>query len=123
VLDPIPDPAGGYLGVYQSPFERNGHETFRTSLAYSTDLIHWKRIRVLIGQDASMPTVRAVTGATGYLLAYEETLGRGQGNIAVLRYYPSLTALQNGRYTAQSELPRRFSPYNDGTPTIVGVDW
>lgn len=123
VLDPIPDPAGGYLGVYQSPYERNGHQTFRASLGYSADLIHWKRIRVLIGQNASMPTVRQVPGTTGYLLAYEEAMAGGGGDIAVLRYYPTLTALLDGRYAAQTQLPRRFSPYNDGTPTIVQVAW
>jgi hypothetical protein len=123
VLDPIPDPAGGYLGVYQSPFRLDGHEMFRVSLGYSTDLTHWKRIRVLIGRDASMPTVRQIAGASGYLLAYEQALTHGRGDVAVLRYYPTASALESGRYTAQTQLPRRFSPYNDGTPTIAAVSW
>src|SRR5581483_9923462 len=28
-----------------------------------------------------------------------------------------------GRYRAQRDLPLRFSPFNNGTPTILGVRW
>lgn len=123
VLDPIPDPSGGYLGVYHTAFRPPGDpfEDFRISLAQSSDLIHWKRTEVLDPSDASMPTLRAIAGSPGYLLAYEKSLRHG--NVVRIRYYPSLAALLAGRYSAQRDLRRDFSPYNDGTPTILWAQW
>jgi hypothetical protein len=121
VLDPIADPAGGYLGVYHTEYGPAAWE-FRISLAYSTDLIHWTRIVVLDPFGASMPTLRAVPGTSGFLLAYEKKIPN-VGNIVRLRYYPSLGALQAGRFAAQRDLPQTFSHFNDGTPTILSITW
>jgi len=123
VLDPIPDPAGGYLGVYHTAFRppRDPFEDFRISLAQSSDLIHWTRVEVIDGSGASMPTLRAVSGAPGFLLAYEKS--PHGGNVIRIRYYPSPNALMAGRFSAQRDLPRDFSPYNNGTPTILWAQW
>lgn len=70
-----------------------------------------------------MPTVRAIPGTRGYLLAFERILSQAAGNILVLRYYPTLGRLLAGRFSAAADLPRRFSPYNNGTPAILAVTW
>jgi len=121
VLDPITDPVGGYLGVYHTAFGPYPWE-FRISLAQSADLIHWTQIAVLDPLGASMPTLRAVPGTGGFLLAYEKKIPH-VGNIVRLRYYDSLDELQAGRFAAQRDLPRTFSRFNDGTPTILSVTW
>lgn len=121
VLDPISDPAGGYLGVYHTEFGPHSWE-FRISLAQSADLIHWTRIVVLDPLGASMPTLRAVPGNHGFLLAYEKKIPN-VGNIVRLRYYRSLGALQAGRFAAQRDLAQTFSRFNDGTPTILSITW
>jgi hypothetical protein len=120
VLDPITDPAGGYLGVYHTEYGPDPSQ-FRISLAHSDDLIHWTRIVVLDPVGASMPTLRAVPGG-GFLLAYEKKTPHA-GNIVRLRYYGSLGKLQAARFAAQRDLPRTFSRYNEGTPTILSVTW
>jgi hypothetical protein len=125
VLDTVPDPEGGYLGVYHTAFgSRAGAKTwaFRTSLAHSADLIHWTRIAVLDPIGATMPTVRPIPRAPGYVLAYEKRLSRG-GNVVRVRYYRTLGDLLAGRFANQRDLPREFSPYNNGTPTIVSIRW
>jgi hypothetical protein len=120
VLDPIAAPAGGYLGVYHTEFGPDAWE-FRIILAQSSDLIHWTQIVVLDPLGASMPTLRTVPGG-GFLLAYEKKIPR-VGDIVRLRYYRSLAQLETGHFAAQRDLPHTFSPYNDGTPTILSVTW
>jgi hypothetical protein len=121
VLDPIADPGGGYLGVYHTAFGPYPWQ-FRISLAQSADLIHWTRILVLDPLGASMPTLRAVPGTSGFLLAYEKKIPH-VGNVVRLRYYASLSQLEAGRFAAQRDLPQTFSPFNDGTPTILSITW
>lgn len=121
VLDPIADPAGGYLGVYHTEFGPYAWQ-FRISLAQSPDLIHWTRIAVLDPLGASMPTLRAIPGTGGFLLAYEKKIPK-VGNIVRLRYYATVGALEAGHYTAQRDLPRLFSTFNEGTPTILSITW
>jgi len=125
VLDTLPSPAGGYLGVYHTEFRPLGRPwfaDFRISLARSSDLIHWTRAAVLDPTGASMPTLRAIPGTPGYLLAYEKRRGDG-GDFVRIRYYPSLFSLLANAYGAQRDIPRMFSPYNNGTPTILWVHW
>src|SRR5205823_3885561 len=125
VLDTVPSPSGGYLGVYHTEFRprsRRWFADFRVSLARSSDLIHWTRVAVLDPSGASMPTLRAISGSPGYLLAYEKRI-RGAGNVIRIRYYPSLFWLLSGAFADQRDLPLTFSPYNNGTPTILWVHW
>lgn len=123
VLDPIPDPAGGYLGVYHTPFGDPPGATgadFRVSLAHSTDLSHWTPLAVLDAAGAAMPTLRRIPGTDHYLLAYEKELA--PNSIVVrLRYYRSRAQLLHGRWSAQRDLPRRYSLYADGTPSFLSI--
>ena len=124
VLDPIPDPQGGYLGVYHTAFRLSGDpfEDFRISLGYSTDLIHWTRLEILDPAGASMPTLRAIAGSPGFLLAYEKQTAH-RGNSSGSASTPRSPALLAGQFSAQRDLPRLFSPYNNGTPTILWAQW
>jgi hypothetical protein len=121
-LDPIADPAGGYLGVYHSPHRARRGMTFRISLAHSSDLLHWTRIRVLDRDGASMPTLRRIPGTSGYLLAYEKKPGHYQ-NVIRIAYFRTRADLVGGQAAVERNLPRRFSPYADGTPTILWINW
>jgi hypothetical protein len=120
-LDPIDDPQGGYLGVYHSPYLSRFGPTFRVSLAHSDDLLHWSIVRVLDPYGASMPTLQPIPGSDGYLLAYEKAVPGG--DVIRIAYYASRDDLVNGVPSAQRNLPRLLSPYNDGTPAILAVDW
>lgn len=125
-LDPIDDPAGGYLGVYHSPFGSVARPTvpnFMISMAYSADLIHWKRVEVLDPSGAAMATVRAIPGSPGYLLAYEKSQRQETRDFLRLRYYRSLDELVSNQVAAQVDLPRRFSPYSNGTPSFASINW
>lgn len=124
VLDPISDPAGGYLGVYHRmvPGTR-GEASYEVLLAHSADLMQWRRLRVLDSSGASMPALCAVPGAHGFLLAYEKLAGPGDGHVVRVQWYRSRADLLGGQPTAGIDLPRRFSPYNNGTPAFLGVRW
>jgi hypothetical protein len=131
-LDPIDDPAGapagpgpgrGYLGVYHSPIGSGRHASFMVSLARSSDLIHWTRVRVLIARGASMPTLRPVPGTAGFVLAYERSGGLNEGDTIALRWYPSEAALLAGRPGSSVDLPLVLSKYNDGTPALTAIAW
>jgi hypothetical protein len=125
VLDTLPSPSGGYIGVYHSEFRSPGRPyaaDFRISLARSTDLIHWTRLAILDAHGASMPTLSTIAGGPGYLLAYEKQAPDG-GDVVRVRYYPSLAALAANRFAVQRDLPRTFSPYNNGTPTFLWTHW
>lgn len=118
-LDPIDDPRGGYLGVYHSPLPGGRH--FEVSLARSRDLVHWTRIRVLDAADASMPTLRPVPGAHGYLLADERSHGRYDA--IRVSYFADLAGLLAGHPAAARDLPLRFSRLANGTPSLLGIAW
>ncbi|MGO9901454.1 MAG: hypothetical protein ACLP0J_17625 [Solirubrobacteraceae bacterium] len=125
VLDPIPDPAGGYVGVYHSPFGRRPGATardFRISIAHSNDLIHWTRVQVLDPVGATMPTLRAIPGNKGYLLAYEKASAHDGDHIRV-RYYRGLADVLANDVGAQVDLARLFSPNSNGTPSLTSISW
>jgi len=124
VLDVVADPAGGYLGVYHTAFGQSDNALdYRICLGHSSDLIHWHRLQVLDPAGASMPTLRAVPGQPGYLLAYEKSPSTQAGHVIRVRYYATQADLLAGRYTLQRDLPRRLSAYNNGTPTLLSVHW
>jgi hypothetical protein len=125
-LDPIDDPAGGYLGVYDYGVRAPAgptRSTFQIALGRSADLIHWTRLDVLDPQGASMPSLRAIPGQPGYLLAYEKHLPGRLAHSLRVRYYASRAALLANRAGSQIDLPLRFSRYSNGTPAFVGIDW
>lgn len=122
-LDPIDDPAGGYLGVYHSPTQARiaGQVSYSVALAHSKNLISWTRIRVIDPVGASMATLASIPGDPGYLLAYEKSTGK-LDHIRVI-YYGTLRALLRGRAGATVDLPVRFSRYSNGTPSFGSIDW
>lgn len=123
-LDVVADPAGGYLGVYHTAFgPADNALDYRICLGRSGDLIHWRRLQVLDPAGASMPTLRAIPGWPGYLLAYEKSPSSQAGHVIRLRYYATETDLLAGRYAAQRDLPLRLSAYNNGTPTLLSIRW
>jgi hypothetical protein len=125
-LDPIADPAGGYLGVYHSPIGSPPGATaedLEITLAGSADLIHWRRIAVLDRAGASNPTLRAIPGNPGYLLAYEKALGARSPHVIRISYYPTLARLRANRASAHVDLPLRFSPFSNGTPSFSSIRW
>jgi hypothetical protein len=124
VLDPLADPAGGYLGVYHTAVGPTDDAlAYRVLLGRSTDLIHWHRLAVLDPDGASMPTLRAIPGEPGFLLAYEKAGSPQADHVIRLRYYATRDDLLLARYRAQRDLPLRFSPFNNGTPSILSVRW
>jgi hypothetical protein len=125
-LDPIDDPAGGYLGVYDSPIAAPGdakRSIFRVILARSADLIHWTRVRILDPVGASQPTLRAIPGGDGYLLAYEKHLPGRVAHSLRIRYYATRSALLRNHTTAQVDLPIHFSRFSNGTPSLQSIVW
>jgi hypothetical protein len=125
-LDPIADPAGGYLGVYHTPIGSPPGATsdgFQISIAHSAGLVDWRRVAVLDPVGASNPTLRAVPGDPGYLLAYEKALGPHGPHVIRVRYYGSLASLLAGLLTAQVDLPLRFSRFSNGTPSFYSIQW
>jgi hypothetical protein len=124
-LDPIHDPAGGYVGVYHTPFGPRPGATaadFAMSLGYSADLIHWTRVRVIDSAGATMPTLRAIPGNPGFLLAYEKATP-GDGNHIRVRYYRRFGDFLDDRIAAQIDLPRVFSGNSNGTPSLTFINW
>jgi hypothetical protein len=79
-------------------------------------------VQVLDPSGASVPSLRAIPGAAGYLLAYEKQ-GRSRMGHVRIRYYATLAALRSNRAAAQVDLPIRFSPFNNGTPSFLSIDW
>lgn len=125
VLDPVADPAGGYLGVYHTPVSAGQSQSargYRVSLARSGDLVHWTGVRVLDPVGASMPTLWTLPGPhPGFLLAYEKNqLG---ADFIRVRFYRSLAGLLAGRWSNSTDLPVRLSPLGNGTPSFLSVDW
>lgn len=70
-----------------------------------------------------MPTLGAIPGQPGFVLAYEKTNSSKAPHVIRLRYYATRDQLVAGAFQAQRDLPLRFSPYNNGTPTILGIRW
>ncbi|MDQ6744444.1 MAG: hypothetical protein M3Z27_00245 [Actinomycetota bacterium] len=127
VLDPIPDPSGGYLAVYDSPFGSPAGASaaaFRVSLARSMDLIHWTRVAILDSSGANSPTLRSVPDDRGgYVLAYEKYARSHPYDHVRVRYYRDLSDVLANRFAAQVDLPRRDSRFNNGTPDFRSIAW
>jgi hypothetical protein len=70
-----------------------------------------------------MPTLRAIPGQPGYLLAYEKHLPGRVAHSLRVRYYASRAELLTNRIAAQIDIPLRFSRYSNGTPAFVAINW
>jgi hypothetical protein len=69
-----------------------------------------------------MPTLRAIPGNPGYLLAYEKAEAHGGDHMRV-RYYRRLADVLDNDVAAQIDLPRLFSPNSNGTPSLTSISW
>lgn len=125
VLDPLADPDGGYLGVYQSPAPGRSPvdaTRYQLVLGRSEDLLHWQRLRVLDPNGATMGTLQTIPGTHGFLLAYEKAPAQ-VGHYVRLCYYPTREDLLGARPSACRDLPRTMSALNDGTPSLLAIRW
>lgn len=125
VLDPIADPAGGYLGVYHSlvqPWAPAGG-IYEVLLAHSDDLVHWHELAVLDDREAAMPALCALPGGAGFMLADEKAAGPPGGHVVRISYFPTRAALLRAQPARAVNLPLRYSPFNDGTPSFRSIRW
>ncbi len=107
----IPDPSGGYLGIY--------HTANHVNLATSGDLLNWTFRRTL-DMQATQPTVHALpTG--GFLTAVEFDNQTGSGGQLRLRHYPTRDALVAGSFNRERTIARTLSACNEGTPNIFSA--
>lgn len=110
-LDPISNPAGGYLAVYDAGAQ--------IGLARSSNLTTWRRVQVLgTGQS---PSLEPVPGTGGYLLAYAQP--RGTGDAIRVTYFRSLSALLVAHQATTIELPLRLSGTVNGAPWFANLSW
>ncbi|PWU25067.1 MAG: hypothetical protein C5B48_03180 [Candidatus Rokuibacteriota bacterium] len=118
-LKVIPDPKGGYLGVYHV-LRQN---VFTVRLARSSNLLTWVHVADL-DVHASQPTL-AATPRGGFVLADERDngcTGTGPGgNCLGFRHYPSVTALLAGASDRNFQAPRSLSKCAEGTPNIYSI--
>lgn len=111
----IANPAGGYIGVYHTMIA----DTFRTSVASSTDLLHWTWIRELAGSNtggASQPTIVA-TAEGGFVMVWEQE----PSNHPKFSYFNNWNDLKNGKVTKTFEAPHTLSTCAEGTPNIYSA--
>jgi hypothetical protein len=122
LLNPIPSPDGGYLGVYQIESGGTALANYDVVLGQSQDLLHWSPVAVL-DTGASSPTLRPIPGGAGYLLAEEKYSAAHPFDQIRLRYFRTTADLYADRDSGQIVLPRQFSPYADGTPSFLSIAW
>jgi hypothetical protein len=118
-LKVLPNPKGGYLGVYHGLQQG----VFTVKLARSANLLTWVRVANL-DTGASQPTL-AATPAGGFVLADEQDTGctgtGPGGNCLGFRHYRSLAALLAGAADRSFQAPRTLSKCAEGTPSIYSV--
>jgi hypothetical protein len=118
-LKVIPDPGGGYLGVYHTLVGG----VFVTKLATSTDLLAWRH-RADLDAHASQPTIAALADGS-FVVAYEKDsgcTGRGAGgNCLRFLHYPSRSALLAGEAERSFQAARTLSNCAEGTPNIYSA--
>jgi hypothetical protein len=122
LLNVVPDPDGGYLGVYDYPAGGSVGQDFVVALAHSADLLHWTRLGIL-DAGATTPTLERIWGTSGYLFTDEKFSASPPYDHIRLRYYANLQDVINNLVRAQIDLPLRYSPYGDGTPNVMHISW
>ncbi len=115
----IPNPEGGYLGVYHHLL----NSVFQVRLATSTDLLTWHFVTTL-QTVASQPTIASLSDG-GFVVAFEKEAGGtycgGSGSCLGFRHYASLEALLAGASDRFLVVNRTLSFCNEGTPNIYAA--
>jgi hypothetical protein len=115
----IPNPPGGYLGIYHHLISN----IFQVRLATSSDLLNW-HYRITIENAASQPTIASLPDG-GFLVGYEKngqgTACGGSGSCLAFKHYATLEALLADTYDKAIVLNRTLSPCNEGTPNIYAA--
>ena len=134
--------SGGQCYLATSDFQTaatmsNGEPKFDIVLDRSWDLQHWSPIVILqSGDGSSAATVRAIPGTSGYFMAFEYSPnpptsdpGQFENNLSI-RYYPSLTALQQNAYPSYFNVRSHILPATSagifsaqGTPAFRTISW
>lgn len=111
----IPDPQGGYLGIYHQYI--NG--ILQVRLAMSPDLLHWIYKITLDDDTASQGTIEQLTN-NSFLVIYEK--GEGNSNLE-FRYYADRKSLLSNKPDRHRTIivPRSQSDTNEGTPNIISA--
>jgi hypothetical protein len=109
VID-VPE-AGTHAGVYH--FWVDHVQRFQVGLATSDDLLTWTR-RTVLGEFASMPTIRATLDG-GYVVAWEED---PEPNHLRFAYFPSWDALVANQPGRGFVAPNTLSDCAEGTPNL-----
>jgi hypothetical protein len=115
----IPNPQGGYLGIYHHLI----NNMFQVRLATSFDLLTW-RYRITLEKAASQPTIAWLSDG-GFLVGYEKngqgTFCGGLGSCLAFKHYANTDALMAGVFDQAIVLNRTLSPCNEGTPNIYAA--
>lgn len=90
-----------------------------TSLATSTDLLHWTW-RVDLGVRASQPTIQPATDG-GYVVASEQEPPSQDGNHLRFNYYTTWQELTAATPTKTFDAQRLLSDCAEGTPNLYGA--
>jgi hypothetical protein len=113
----IPDPNGGYIGVYHTNI-LNGTE-FISSLSTSPDLVNWT-YQCQLGVYASQPNI-SICPNGGFVAVWEQTTSTGSKNHIHFAYYPNRSSLLSGTAAQSFDAPMTLSKYAEGTPNIYSV--
>ena len=112
-LKVVPNPQGGYLGVY------GGGSPVVIKLARSSDLLNWTYLGDLAdGLNATIHRVDLPGDPThdqSFVLAYQKA-----ASLAFL-LYPDVNALLGGAFSRSFAAPRTLSTCAEGTPNIAGA--
>jgi hypothetical protein len=115
----IPNPQGGYLGIYHHLISN----IFQVRLATSSDLLTW-HYRTTIENAASQPTIASLPDG-GFVVGYEKkgegTSCSGSGSCLAFKHYANMEALMAGTYDQAIVLNRTLSRCNEGTPNIYAA--
>jgi len=110
-----------YAAVYHTPYLVAGGYRFKVNLAASQDLIMWTFVRTLI-DDADMPKILRVTGASWIVITHEQWSGPGPASTApsnvAFRLFYTDTDLLNGTIRATYTMPMYGTSQLNGTPSF-----
>lgn len=113
-----------YAAVYHTPAATAGGNRYRVNLAVSDDLMAWTFVRTLL-DNADMPRILRVQGASWIVLAHEQWAGPGPASstpcMVTFRLFYTDADLLNGAIRATYDLPAHSRPQIDGTPSFYAA--